>query len=181
MTSVQYKRFYDEDPDLSRAVNLLIDFPEELQDIIAEGISEMADRHCQVQELMKDLRSLGPDKIMGIHKSKRKQRDSDKNPRVHKTLNYLFILPIEERKKLAREVLNLYQQVFEYMQLSKEYGYAPRMEDVENITQVYIYHGAGEVQEFLKKLKSEFKSKLIPRESITQEVGRNLQLRKANS
>jgi len=83
-------RFYDQEPSVSQAVELLLVLPQEMQSIIADGISLIAEQEFRANELMKELKSLGTEKVLAVYKSKQKKRAYDKNHAVHRAINYLW-------------------------------------------------------------------------------------------
>jgi predicted transcriptional regulator len=52
------QRFYERDPSLKQAVETMLLFPGDIQEIIAAGFSEIAQRDYQLKEILDNLKSL---------------------------------------------------------------------------------------------------------------------------
>src|SRR5690242_14856760 len=87
-----FKRWYDRQPKLSQAFKLIILLPDEVRSIISESLMLIANREFNANERENSFRTLGHDKILGLHKSKNKRREYDQNELLHKAMNYLYIL-----------------------------------------------------------------------------------------
>jgi hypothetical protein len=132
------QRFYERDPSLKQAVETMLLFPEDIQEIIAAGFSEIAQRDYQLKEILDNLKSLGADTIMAFHKSKRKQREYDKNPVVHKAMNDLRVISPENQVLLARRTLELMGCLQNYLKLCKQFNMPPRKDILQSIAVAYI-------------------------------------------
>lgn len=153
-------RWYDRHKTVSRSVKLIETFPEEIQVIIAQGIISLAERECQARELMSNLRSLGPDKVLGIFKSKNRRRSYDQSGPVHQAMNYLFILSEENRLFVASQVIEIVNYIYEYLKSCKRYEIDANHEDVVELTQTYIDSGAEEAKQLLVNIQEKFSHRL---------------------
>ncbi len=170
-----HKRWYDKDETVSKAVRMLESFPGEIQTVIAEGSLKLAERECKIRELMANLKSLGPEKVLGIHKSKNKRRYYDENPTVHNALNALFILSDENRLFLARHVLDIMNYIVEYMRVCKGYQVDPELEDISTLVNTYVETGAEEARILLKKIGERFKRNLSRAMGKDENLAQDLQ------
>lgn len=149
-------RFYDRDANVSRAVKLLMLLPFELQSIIADGIALMAEQEFRANELLRELKSLGTDKVLAIYKSKQRKRDYDKNPAMHKAMNYLMVLSDENRIWLSHKIVGLVAHLKEYLQTCRVYSALPTRQAVGTLTNTYTQQGAEEVRRYLKAVEADF-------------------------
>ncbi|HEY9685483.1 MAG TPA: hypothetical protein V6C52_00760 [Coleofasciculaceae cyanobacterium] len=160
---LSYQRWYDKHQTVSKSVKLLETFPEEIQVIISEGIVRLAIRECQANELMDNLRSLGPEKVLGIFKSKNKRRSYDNNSTVHQAMNYLYIMTDENRLFIAGQVIEIVNFIYEYLKECKKFKMSAQLEDVSSITQAYIESGSDEARRLLAGIQQRFTSKVSER------------------
>jgi len=101
------RRWYDQRPQVSNTINLMVSFPPEIQTIIGEGIVYLADKEFLANEQMHALKSLGSEKTLGLYRSKSKKRDYDNNPLLHKIINYLYVLSEKNQDFMAKQVMEL--------------------------------------------------------------------------
>lgn len=154
------KRFYDLDVNVAQAVQLLMLFPDEIQSIIADGLSYIAEREFKANEILKELKSLGRDKVLAIYNSQKKRRDYDKNPSVHRAMNYLMILSDENRRFIAQQIIGLMGYLQNYLKACRKYESSASLDTMESITGVYLELGVQEVQQLIRAIESEFKRRL---------------------
>jgi len=159
------ERFYQQDTIVKKAVEMLLVFPDDMQSVIAQGISHVTDQEFMTSRLNKHVQSLGAEKVMALFKSKQKKRDYDNNPQVHQMMNDLMILSPENRRFACEKMIELIGFITEYLQLCQAQPAAPKMETVENITETYVKMDKRACQEFMLALKKEFMNKLDNRSS----------------
>ncbi len=159
------RRWYDQQADLSRCVMLLAAFPPEVQSIIADGMNDLAEREFEVSTLLKSLKSLGPEIVLGIYKSKNKRRQLDQAPHMHKALNCLYMLSAENRQLLAQLTLELVNYIYRYFEACKQYREQSRPEHLVALTRHYVRNGGPEAEQFLADLRKEFSAGLRGRSS----------------
>ena len=84
------QRWYDQpgQESIRTSLKFLTSLPDEFLTIVAEGILKVAENEFKPAEL----KALGVEKVMAIHKSKNKARPEDNNPYLHKSVNYLAIM-----------------------------------------------------------------------------------------
>ncbi len=107
------QRWYDREPQLAQAVNLLDSFPIETQVIIAEGVVSLAEQQCQARETATTLQSVGTDKILGLHKSQQKRRNTDHHPTLNRAMNYLYLLNPNHQQYMATQINKVLDLLFD--------------------------------------------------------------------
>lgn len=150
------RRWYDKHQKLYQAVTLLGTFPKTIQPIIGEGASLIAERRFHAHELMASFRSLGSEKVLGLYKSKNKRRPTDQIAQVHKAINYMYILPDENRFFMAGHVLELVHVVYGYFNVCKEFKAAPASGHIQRLSDTYVDHGYQRALELNDRYKVEF-------------------------
>lgn len=146
-------RWYDKRPSLSLSINLLAKCPFELQTIVGEGMSKMAQKQFQAADLLSSVKSLGADKTMGLYKAKRKQRSYDKNPAFHHAMNCLYVLKHEHQDFMAAQILELMDMIHDYFRACRLYGGISSTEDVAKLTHVFVENGNPAARALLTDLK----------------------------
>ena len=136
-------------------------FPDEIKTIICDGVMILANREFQVNEQMKSFRTLGTDKIMGLHKSKSKNRNYDQNQIMHKAMNYLYILTERNQDVMAEFTLEIIGFIQDYLRTCQIFKADVSMERVADITQAYIESGADGARELIEAVREELHGKLV--------------------
>lgn len=149
------QRFYDIEPSLGKAVGLLMVFPNEMQSLIAQGVSRIAEQEFKAKNLMQDLKSLGSDIVMSLHKSKQRKRGYDRNREVHETLNYLMILSPKQRYLISLKILGLLGTLQQYLKLCRLFSVSPPKAMVATLVETYVKNGEQEAQVYLKAIETE--------------------------
>jgi len=132
------KRWYDQQATVSKSVTLIESFPVEFQVILGESILSLAENHCQVKELMAELKSLGPEKVLSLFKSKSKRRSYDNQQELHQAMNYLYVLPDESRIYIATHIIALTNYFYEYFKICKEGGVQPSANIARQVSKAYL-------------------------------------------
>lgn len=156
-----HKRWYDRQPRLAQAVRFLSLFPDEIKSIISDGVVLIANREFQVAEQMKSFRTLGTEKVMGLHKSKNKRREYDQNETLHKAMNYLYILSDQNQDFMANHILELVKYIQQYLGTCRAFQQDPTAEDVTAITRAYVEKGSAEVEAFLNQVRQLFYERML--------------------
>ena len=131
-------RWYDQQPTVSRAVDILNDFPLDFQIVLANSIVEIAESHCNVNELLADLRTLGPEKVLSVFKSKSKRRELDASKEVHHALNCMYILSDGDRIFIANHLITLGSYLVDYFKICKTEGMQPSLSIAREVSAAYI-------------------------------------------
>ncbi len=161
MTQPTFKRWYDRQPKLSQAFKLIIILPDEIRSIISESLMLIANREFDAHERENSFRTLGSDKILGLHKSKNKRREYDQNELLHKAMNYLYVLSDDNQDFMADHILALVTYIQKYFATCQEFKAEPTLEAVAQVTHTYVEKGTTEVERFLSALREEFYLKLV--------------------
>lgn len=167
------KRFYENDPLVKQAVESIFLFPDEIQSIIASGMAELAENECQVKAILEDLKTLGGDTVLAMYKSKRRQRKYDKNPHLHRAINYLLVLPEEKRRLLAVKIGELIELMTDYLKICRAHQAESQTAVVQAITTTYVKAGKTQCLKLLQELEKEFRQKIQQvgvSENITDEM-----------
>jgi hypothetical protein len=155
------KRFYDEDPTVSQAVEALFIFPDEIQSIIAQAFAKIAERDCNAAEILKEFRTLGSERVLALYKSKKKQRKYDKNPTVHNAMNYLMVMDEKSRRFLATKVIELIGFMQTYFGVCRQHSTSPELSAIEAIAGAYAENGPAAAKTFLTTLEEELKNRVF--------------------
>lgn len=148
-TQPSKKRWYDQQQAVSKSVSLMESFPSEFQIILGESVIELAEEQCHVKAIMTELRSLGPEKVLNIFKSKSKRRTSDAHQEIHQAMNYMYILPDGDRIFIANHIIALVGYFFEYFKLCKEEGVQPSANIARQVSKAYLQGDLNDPNIFL--------------------------------
>ncbi len=151
--SIYRRRWYDQNTRYAESVLVLEKSPPQLQSIIADGIIMLAEREFAVSRLMHAVKSLGHEKVLALHKSQNRRRVLDKNPRIHRAMNYLYILTEENRAFMATKISQMNQLVIDYLQACHQTHRSPQTDDIEEMLHLFIENNLPEAQAFLDALK----------------------------
>jgi len=146
-------RWYDKRPSLSLSINLLAKCPFELQTLVGEGMSQLAQKQFKAQDLLQSVKSLGVDKTLGLYKAKKKQRSYDSNPAFHHAMNCLYVLAAEHQDFMANQILELMDMVHDYFRACRLYGAQSSQSDVANLTRTFVENGSPAARTLLVQLK----------------------------
>jgi hypothetical protein len=151
-----FQRWYERQPRLSQSVKVLQMMPDAIKSILADAIMLIATREFGKEEPLNVIRSLGSEKIMGLHKSKNKRREYDQNELLHKAMNYLYILSEEKQDFMAEHALKMLHYIQDYLAACQEFQVDSSIEEVAALAKTYVEQGSVEVEIFLRKLRKEF-------------------------
>lgn len=154
-----YTRWYDKQQTVSKSVKLLESFPVDYQEVLGDTIIKLAGKHCDAESLMANLRALGPEKVLNIFKAKSKNRGYDKNETVHKAMNYLYVLPEENRVFIATQVIEVVGHLFEYFSICRETGQTPAREVVQSLSNAFVQ---GQLNDTVEHLTQFYPSMNLP-------------------
>lgn len=156
MSDQTYVRFYEKNPTVNQAVTSLCKFPEELRTVLAKGMCAIAETEFSAHTRIRDLKSLGTEKVLALYKSEQKRRDYDTDPYLSKAMNYLMILEPPNQFFLATKVNDLIQVVHDFMRLCKQYAQKIQIAIVERITGTYVHGGLNEAEALLNVIHAKF-------------------------
>lgn len=89
----QWVRWYDKYPNISLIMKLTEHLPKHVQTHVGDNLYGLVQKYYEVLEQNSDLKSLGPEVVMSLNKSLRKQRWYDEIPTLHKALNMMLTMP----------------------------------------------------------------------------------------
>lgn len=156
-----FVRWYDSRPKISQAARLLFILPDEIKSVISKAILVIADKEFREEEREQQIRSLGREKIMGLHQSKNRRREYDQNSHLHQAMNYLYILSEDNREFMAEHILKMVQYIQYHLETCQLAQRTSDLKDVAEIVAIYVKSGDEGVKPFLKKLRYEFYEKLL--------------------
>jgi hypothetical protein len=146
------RRWYDNQPELSRSLHLSKVVPIDMLQIVGNGLVSLAEQVGLSHDWM-NRRSLGPEKVLGVHKSKNRRRHYDRVASLHKGMSYHFLMPQEKQWLMGRHLRHMLDTVHDYCETCFRYRERPSAEHVKALTQTYMEHGPEEVQRYLWSLK----------------------------
>ena len=149
------KRWYDQYDRIAHSIGLIEEFPPPFQRVLGESIIAIAENQCQVKNLMGELRELGPEKVLGLFKSKNKQRKYDSLPEVHQGINYMYILPDEERLLIAEQLIELADSFQKYFVLCRKSGQEPSVKLASQLSKTYLQSGKQATEAWLSQVSVE--------------------------
>lgn len=158
-SSPPYQRWYDKQQTVSKSVRLLETFPMEYQEVLGDTMIRLAEKHCQVGELLENLRKLGPEKVLSLFKAKSKGRGYDQNETVHKAMNYLYVLPEKERIFIATQVIEVVGYLFEYFSICRETGQPTSRDVVQGLSTAFV---RGQLKDTVEHLARFYPSMILP-------------------
>jgi hypothetical protein len=150
------QRWYDAYPHLVQSLKMFQNFPPQILDIILAGVIEVAENECRVNEIIQSLKTLGTEKVMALHKSKSRRRGYDKNPQLHKTMNYIYVLSESNRKLMAEKMLSLVQFIIEYLKTCQAFQMAPSEEQVGLLTSTFVRRGDTTARQLMAEIREKF-------------------------
>jgi hypothetical protein len=153
---IKPKRWYDRQPKLAQAVRLMFLFPVDIKSLICDGLMIIANREFQVSEKLNSFKTLGPDKVLGMHKSKNKRREYDRHDVLHKAMNYMYVLSHEGQDCMADHILELVNFIHQYLSTCQAFKSEPTLDDIAEIVQVYVQKGGPETEKFINRLRQQF-------------------------
>lgn len=146
-------RWYDKRPSLSLSINLLSKCPFELQTIVGEGMSQLAQKQFKAQDMLQSVKSLGVDKTLGLYKAKKKQRAYDNNPAFHHAMNCLYVLAAEHQDFMANQILEVMDMIHDYFRSCRLYRSQSSQEDVASLTRTFVEQGSPAARTLLTQIK----------------------------
>jgi hypothetical protein len=162
------KRWYDQYDRIAHSIGLMEEFPPEFQCVLGESIIAIAENQCQVKNLMGELRELGPEKVLGLFKSKNKQRKYDSLPEVHQGINYMYILPDEQRLFIAEQLIELVDSFQKYFALCRKSGQEPRVMLASQLSKTYLQEGKQATEAWLSQAQMDVSAS--PTQDLAQTI-----------
>lgn len=165
--STKQQRWHDNRGELSLAVELLESIPPALLPYIAAGLTQKTDREFDATAILNGLKSLGKDRIMGLHQSHKKRRGYDQSPELHRIVNTFMVLPEEEQESVAAQFVDFTSMMVDYMATCDAVGTAPQEADLHKMRQYYVEEGTQAVQSYLSKVHEAYNQLLLSEEKLS--------------
>ena len=147
--SGQGQRWHDNRGELSRAVELLESIPPEIRHHIAEALTGKADKDFNAGEILTSLKSLGKEKILALHQTRKKRRSYDQDPHLHKIVNTFLVLPDDAQEGLAATFLEFTDLMVDYMANCDCLDTEPSEQDLLEMCKRFIEEGPQAVRGYL--------------------------------
>lgn len=166
--STKQQRWHDNRGELSLAVELLESIPPAILPYIAAGLTERTDREFDASAILNGLKSLGKERIMGLHQSHKKRRSYDQSPELHRIVNTFMVLPEEEQESVAAQFVDFTSMMVDYMATCDAVGAVPKEEDLHKMRQCYVEEGTQAVQAYLSQIHQHYNQLLLSEEAVSQ-------------
>jgi len=147
-------RYYDTNKIVSNALELILLFPDYIQDIIAHGLSLIAIQDFKLNE---KLRTIGTVNVLALYQSKLKRRTTDIRQNYHNAVNHLRLLSIEEQKLIAEKIIDMGGCIDFYMSDYEEVKTEIEL-NTKNVTSIrddYIKWGPEKARETVNRMRME--------------------------
>ncbi len=167
----KHERWHDKKPELAKAIHFLASLPNDVQTIIGDCVVKVAEKEYKVSQLMNDLKSVGSDKVLGLHQSQKKRRNYDKNPSTQKAVNHIYVLPENDQIKMTKQVLNLMDSVFTYFEIHKTLNAPVEKETLQNMADAFAEGGIKKANDFNKVLRKQLTEAAKQKEYIIDSQG----------
>ena len=142
-------RFYDREPGLAQAVELVLHLPEALQTIVANAI-------ITVSNGLHDKASVGGHKVLGLYQAQQKRRAYDHNQKLLDMINHLMMVSTDNRPLVAVKSLKILGYLEKYLVLCHVHTQPADPKTVKGVLETYIDHGWEATEEYLGKLDRRF-------------------------
>jgi len=146
------RRWHDNRGDLSKTVELLESIPQEVRPLIALALTDKANRDFNAAEILSSLKSLGSEKIMMLHQSRKKRRAYDQDADLQKIVTTFFVLPEDAQDSLARDFLAFTELIVEYMANCDSFALEPKEAELVHMRDLFVMSGADAVRAYLAEL-----------------------------
>lgn len=147
-------RFYDQDPVVSKAANLVLNLPEEVRTLVAVCLISLSERRFGALTLMGNFKELGSDKVLSIFKAKEKKRTYDRNLAVHKAFNCLLVISEKDRRVLSGQVIEMVDVVSAYQRFCALKGSSVNIRLVEALLTSYVKLGSMGANKLFNLIKA---------------------------
>lgn len=166
--STNYQRWHDNRGELSLAVDLLSSIPPEIIPYIAAGLTERMNKEFEAGAILSGLKSLGKDRIMALHQSRKKRRAYDQDPNLHQIVNTFMVLPEEVQEPAAAQFVDFTAMMVDYMATCDAFGAEPKQEDLEQMRIHYVEAGPEAVRVYLETLHQSYNQTILAQEVLSE-------------
>jgi hypothetical protein len=169
--SKKQQRWHDKKPELAKVIHFLGSLPNDVQTIIGDCVVKIAEKEYKVSQLMNNLKSLGSDKILGLHQSQKKRRNYDRNPVTHKAVNHVYILSESDQAKMTKQVLNLMDSVFSYFEIHQTFKAPAEKETLQDLANAFAEGGLKQATAYNQALRQKLAEKAKQKEYLKESQG----------
>jgi hypothetical protein len=150
------QRWYEKRPKVKWAVHVMENTPFEAQTVVASFGSALLVRDREKYDFLHVTKSLGHDKVLSLHKSKRKARIYDRNPAFHQLMNDWMLLKEEGQDYLASEISYVLNWVLRYFKVCKMAEINYKSHYIQEIASRYFNEGAFSAEAFLLQVEENY-------------------------
>jgi hypothetical protein len=120
------RRWYDHISNMTLAILASQRFPPDIQRLIAKNLNEVIDDCRKQQKDQKHAVSVGAHhRLLGLYKSRRRQRWYDPEPHMHRALNFMITVPESFLAEFAGRILQVDRYIEQQCELFTGYGNRP--------------------------------------------------------
>lgn len=150
------RRWYDKNPQASKAIRCLLALPVLFQDLVCQTLLSLA---AQLPHSTLDpLKSVGTENVLALYKARQKRRDYDQRELTHDTLSQLSVLPETKRNAMMVHINQLTDAFREYLTLCKQYQTKPNLVDVRKLLNQYQASGPEGCTSILATIHEEWEA-----------------------
>ncbi|HEY9685802.1 MAG TPA: hypothetical protein V6C52_02375 [Coleofasciculaceae cyanobacterium] len=160
----QYKRWHDEQGELSTLMELLDTIPEQIRPLITQALTERANQ--DFGEILGSLKSLGKDKIMALHQAAKKRRSYDQDPNLHQIANTFMAMPEAHRRGFAAHFLEFTSLMVDYLATCDTFGLEPQEVELRKMRDLFVDTGADAVRDFLHEIHQPYHEMELKESSV---------------
>lgn len=163
-----FRRWHDDRGDLSLAIDLLESMPPAVMPYIAAGLCEWTDQVFDTGTILRELKSLGKDRIMALHQSQKKRRSYDRDPDLHRIVNTFYVLPETEQESVAGQFVEFAAILVDYMATCDSFAAEPKPDDLAKMKDLFVANGIEAAQTYLQSLHASYNQILLAEEVLPE-------------
>jgi len=161
------RRWYDIHSDTAKFIETISVFPNDVQSIVCNALTHMADVEFHASELIHRYKSIGKERVLALYQSKKKRRKYDQNPFVHTTMNYGAILSDEQRTILMAKATEVIYVTLEYFGLCTTFETQPELSEITRLAEETIQNGGKSARAYLAEVKTVFQKTKTQKTDVT--------------
>jgi hypothetical protein len=160
---VYQRRWYDDQSDVTYFVDQCHHYDRNVLTHVGNGLITVAERHYKLN-MSPNLRSLGPMKILGVHKSQNRRREYDRTPAIHRVMMVHFMVPESIQLALGFHMRRLMVTIGSYFAVCQEHQLATEhpdsLEEVQSLIHTYVNEGPDTAERWVWRFKELLLSQL---------------------
>ncbi len=122
----------------------------------------------EASALLSGLKSLGKERIMAVHQSRKKRRCYDQNPHLHQIVSTLLVLPEAAQESVAAEFIDFIGLMVDYMATCDAFGATPKAEDLDQMRLCYVETGSTAVKAYIEAIHQAYNQTIESPESLPE-------------